>query len=261
MIRNILIFLLIATIPIKASALTFESGGGSKPVTEGDPISGGTANRVVVTDSNGNIDTPSYLRSVSEGLGIGITPTFALHVSTSTQGVVSHFASTGGAAEVQIQAAVGNSTQRIGFAQGGADNAYIQFNPASGGGAISGLEIVVGVAEKVQIDINGAVFLPPSSQTIAAGNTVSADACGGIKQITAAGAVTTDTTNTFTAPAVSNSGCVMHVCNVGSNTITLDNNANFVSVGAADVTLTASDCVLVGSNGTDWYQLAPVAVN
>jgi hypothetical protein len=103
----------------------------------------------------------------------------------------------------------------------------------------------------------------PSAQTIAAADTITADACGGIKQITASGTVTTNTTNTFTAPAAGNSNCVMHVCNVGSNTITLDNNANFKAAGAADVALGADDCVIVGSTGASgkWYQMSPVSVN
>lgn len=102
---------------------------------------------------------------------------------------------------------------------------------------------------------------PPAAQTIAAGNTVSADACGGIKQISAAGAVTTDTTNTFTAPSASNNGCVMRVVNTGANNITLDNNANFKSAGGADVVMTADDVVTVGSNGAVWYQLTALEAN
>ncbi len=97
----------------------------------------------------------------------------------------------------------------------------------------------------------------PAAQTIAAGNTVAGDACGTVKAITSAGAVTTDTTNTFTAPAAGNKGCCMDVINVGSNNITLDNNANFVSFGAADVVLTANDAIRVceynGASGA-WYQ-------
>lgn len=103
----------------------------------------------------------------------------------------------------------------------------------------------------------------PAVQTIAGGDTITADACGSLKRVTAAGAVTTSTTNTFTAPAAANSGCVMHVCNTGANTITLDNNANFFSTGASDVALGANDCILVGSTGASgaWYALAPISVN
>lgn len=104
----------------------------------------------------------------------------------------------------------------------------------------------------------------PTAQTIAAGNTVAADACGTVKAITSSGIVTTDTTNTFTAPAAGNKGCCMDVINVGSNNITLDNNANFVSFGGADVVLTANDAVRVceynGASGK-WYQTAPLVAN
>lgn len=107
------------------------------------------------------------------------------------------------------------------------------------------------------------VVNPPAAQTIAAGNTVLDDACGTLKLITSAGAVTTDTTNTFTAPAAGNEGCIMHVCNTGANNITLDNNANFKSAGGADVVMTADDCVTVGSTGASgvWYQLTALEAN
>ncbi len=107
------------------------------------------------------------------------------------------------------------------------------------------------------------IVTPPSAQTIAATNTITADACGGVKQITAAGAVTTNTTNTFTAPATANAGCCMDVINVGANAITLDNNANFVSAGAADVVLGAGDTVRVCSTGDSgkWYQIGATGDN
>ena len=90
------------------------------------------------------------------------------------------------------------------------------------------------------------------AQTIAAGGTITADNCGGVKDISAAGP-------TFTAPGASNRGCVMAVCNTSANAITLDNNANFHTTGGGNITLTdADDCVLVGSNGTIWRQLAAV---
>ena len=128
-----------------------------------------------------------------------------------------------------------------------------------------------------------APFAPPfvveipnntTAQTIAAGDTIAADACGTIKNISSASAVTTSTTATFTAPASltngSNIGCIMHVCNVGGFNITLDYQAGeFNSAGAADVVLTPNDCIIVGSAGSSalpnvadgWYQMAPVSVN
>lgn len=99
---------------------------------------------------------------------------------------------------------------------------------------------------------------PPAAQTIGAGGTVTADACGGLKEISSAGAVTTSTTNTFDAPAAANKGCVMFVCNTGANNITLDNNALFKSKAAGDVVLTAEDCISVASNGSVWRQLTDI---
>lgn len=101
----------------------------------------------------------------------------------------------------------------------------------------------------------------PAAQTIAAGNVITADACGMLKQITSAGAVTTDTTNTFTAPSAANTGCIMTLVNVGSQNITLDNNALFKSAGGADVVMTGNDSVVVASNGTLWYQISALLAN
>lgn len=98
----------------------------------------------------------------------------------------------------------------------------------------------------------------PSAETIADGGTITADGCGGIKRVTAAGEVTTGTTNTFTAPGAVNTGCVMFVCNSGANTINLDDNANFQAAASGNVALTAEDCVTVGSDGAIWRQLAPI---
>ena len=103
----------------------------------------------------------------------------------------------------------------------------------------------------------------PSAQTIAATNTVAADACGTVKRITSAGAVATDTTNTFTAPAAANANCCMDVVNVGGFAITLDNNALFNSSWAADVVLGSSDTVRACSTGASgmWYQIGATGNN
>jgi len=101
----------------------------------------------------------------------------------------------------------------------------------------------------------------PAAETIAAAATITADACGGFKAISSGGAVTTGTTNTFTAPAAGNEGCIMHVCNTGANNITLDNNALFKSAGGADVVMTPDDCVVVVSSGSVWYQGSALLAN
>jgi len=96
---------------------------------------------------------------------------------------------------------------------------------------------------------------PPASQTITAGATITADACGTFKDISSAGAVTTNTTNTFTAPSSDLSGCCMNVVNTGANNITLDNNSLFYSAGGADVVLGLADSAIVCTNGTVWAQM------
>lgn len=104
----------------------------------------------------------------------------------------------------------------------------------------------------------------PAQQTIGAGGTVAADACGGLKLIGAAGPVTTDTTNTFDAITAANRGCCMDVVNGGSNAITLDNNARFLSAGAADVVLGSGDSVRVCAgpvSSLTWYQIGPTGNN
>ena len=103
----------------------------------------------------------------------------------------------------------------------------------------------------------------PSAQTIGAGDTITANACGTVKEITSAGAVTTNTTDTFTAPSADNKHCCMTVINVGSNQITLDNNSNFAAANATDVVLTANRNVYVCSTGAGgkWIQIGPTGQN
>lgn len=104
---------------------------------------------------------------------------------------------------------------------------------------------------------------PPLAQTIVAGDIVSSrDACGTLKRITSAGAVTTSTTNTFTAgPQLVYAGCWMMVKNVGAANITLDANANFVSAGGADVVMTPNDMVIVVYDGLVWTQVTALLAN
>src|SRR5687767_13382584 len=104
-------------------------------------------------------------------------------------------------------------------------------------------------------------IVPPGTQTIAAGGTIAADACGTVKNINAGSAVTTSTTNTFDAPESGNKGCKMTVCNLDTvDTITLDNNANFFSVAGTNVSLVAGACVEVVQTGTAWRQSAAVVL-
>lgn len=81
----------------------------------------------------------------------------------------------------------------------------------------------------------------PAAETIGAGGTITADACGGTKRVTSTAARTTSTSNTFTAPSALLAGCEMLLVNVGAFAITLDNNANFMTPGNNDQVFGASD--------------------
>ena len=93
---------------------------------------------------------------------------------------------------------------------------------------------------------------PPATQVIASGDTIRDNACGTVKPISATGAVTTNTTNTITTPSAGNAGCLMLLCNVGAQAITLDHNANFLTSDGNDLELAATLCVPVGRVGTVW---------
>ncbi len=107
------------------------------------------------------------------------------------------------------------------------------------------------------------IVSPPATETISAAATITANACGTIKRITASSSVTTNTTNTFTN-ASANQGCCMVVINVGTlNDITLDNNSNFASEGAANLRVRGGkdDSLRVCSDGTKWYQTTSFVEN
>jgi hypothetical protein len=103
--------------------------------------------------------------------------------------------------------------------------------------------------------------LPAAAQTISAGGTVTANACGTVKLITSGGAVTTSTTNTFTTPGTTNAGCCMDVVNTGANNITLDANTAFRTIGGTNQVVGQYDAVRVCSDGASWYQVSAVAGN
>lgn len=117
------------------------------------------------------------------------------------------------------------------------------------------------VLTRVTVDHLGLRVALPSAQAIGATGTITADACGGIKRITSVGNVTTDTTNTFTAPGAANAGCLMRVCNVDSaDTITLDDNALFLTL-SGDIALAPACCIEVFENPTSsvWQQITALA--
>jgi hypothetical protein len=116
-----------------------------------------------------------------------------------------------------------------------------------------------GVAIGTTVATPAFLVAPPATQTIAATNTVTADACGTIKRIDAASSVTTNTTNTFTAPVATQAGCCMIVANIDTvDTVTLDANANFKTAGGTDVAVGPYDSVEVCSTGSYWFQASAV---
>jgi hypothetical protein len=100
----------------------------------------------------------------------------------------------------------------------------------------------------------------PTEEVIAEAATITADACGGVKQITTddGGQIWTNTTNTFTAPSAANEGCWMYVCNSGTDTINLDDNALFEA--GANIALVEDMCVLVASSGAGGVWHRPAAM-
>ncbi|MGB4107935.1 MAG: hypothetical protein WBK55_09105, partial [Alphaproteobacteria bacterium] len=103
------------------------------------------------------------------------------------------------------------------------------------------------------------VVASPTAEVVGAAATITANSCGTVKQISATANRTTDTTNTFTAPTASYNGCCMDVVNIDTvDTITLDNNANFITGPGADLAVGPGKAVRVCSDGTSWYQASTV---
>lgn len=98
--------------------------------------------------------------------------------------------------------------------------------------------------------------ISPATQTVASGGTVAADACGGLKRITAAAYSALDTTNPIAAPVAGNTGCVMDIINVGSNGIAFPNSSTtFPTTNSATITLLANGSMRVVSDGTYWRKM------
>jgi hypothetical protein len=121
------------------------------------------------------------------------------------------------------------------------------------------------VVFKSSVTFSGAanlVYPYPASQVLASGTVITANACGGVKRIQAGAAVTTNTTDTFTAVAGITPPCAMDVVNVGSFTVTLDDNVNFHGAGAADVVLGSSDTIrVIAVTGIGWIQIGGTGNN
>lgn len=115
--------------------------------------------------------------------------------------------------------------------------------------------------------VNGGniIKLPGSTQVVASGGTIDVSkSCGGVLFLSSVGAVTTDTTNTFTPSSgvttdgTYNNGCEVTLINVDTaDAITLDANARFVTFDGANVALGAnggSIRIASYSAGVAWVQ-------
>lgn len=101
-------------------------------------------------------------------------------------------------------------------------------------------------------------------QIIAAGGTITANACGGIKRILSNGDVTTSTSQTITTCAAALDGCAMDIVSIDSaDTITLDFNGNTVFNGGTDVVLGPADTMRVVCDGISgvWRQIGATGNN
>lgn len=94
----------------------------------------------------------------------------------------------------------------------------------------------------------------PATQTLTAGFTIAADACGGLKRINGVGDLTSDTSNTIAAPSSSNAGCRMLIVNVDTvDTFYLDSNALFGVTSAASIPIGPKGSISVWSDGSVWW--------
>lgn len=103
---------------------------------------------------------------------------------------------------------------------------------------------------------NNLLKVPVATQTVTSNGTISvSNACGGLLRLTFASgnSVTTNTTDTFTAPSPANLGCILYVTNVSTaGTIILDNNAHFDAPGSVDVTLGTNDGAIIIQGAVSW---------
>ena len=139
-------------------------------------------------------------------------------------------------------------------------NTSVTISSAAAGTVFSATSGGIVVASMTAIGVFGPVNGP---EVIAAAAVITADSCSGLKRLSTGGAVTTNTTNTFTAPAAANRGCCMKLFldpGAGGNLV-LDANANFNTLAGTDVTMTTCDMVEVCSDGVDWTQASPIQVN
>jgi hypothetical protein len=253
----------------------------------------GAANSFVVNDETGDADTSPFVVDATGSVGIGTaTPAAKLHVmgtspqiqigDNTTAGGLRFFAGTGTNKTLTmaydaldrfvLTPAVANQGFYIGPVAGASNFAYVATNINTAGPAHQGFRITVNGTSMFNLDATtGAVGVgntapasrfvvaAPSTEVIGAAAVITADACGTVKRLSATANRTTDTTDTFTAPTASYAGCCMDVVNVDTvDTITLDNNAKFITGPGADLAVGPGKAVRVCSDGTSWYQASTV---
>ena len=236
--------------------------------TKGISIHDVTSGPGLVIESTGG---PLYLGATTSAL----SNKFEL---VTTTGAVARFAqTTSGTTHRTLFETAGAGRVELHFLKAGVQDWVVgQKGSATGNPfAISSSDDAMGAATKLLIATDGSFLInggttlpvapglsvtPPGAETIADAATITANACGSVKRITSAGTVTTNTTNTFTAPAAGNAGCVMSVYNSGAQTINLDANANFLTLLGSNVALTAGCIVEVASTGASgvWIQRTAV---
>lgn len=218
----------------------------------------GATNRTYAYQIAAFYDNSTQVFTIEDGGEVGIgndsTPDAWLEVSSSSATAAEIYLSNTSTGDSKISFGAHDTTRKWSI---GMDNSTANDNfSISIGGTLGTQEIIQidGLSAVTRFNA-GVIFSMPDTQTITAGATINAAACGTMQKITSAGDVTTSTTNTFAAPSVDNTGCCFDVVNTGSANITLDNNAKFASAGGADVVLGASDSLRVCSDGVKWYMI------
>lgn len=233
----------------------------AQPGIGGDGTRIGRGNTIPIM-SDGAVGTAGSVIFLGTG-GIFAQDNASLFFNDSTNSLAVGDATPDGKFEVQADATVAatsevllvSSTNAAGIlaVEASGEVGILTTDPAEElhvvGDAIVTEQVSVGTTT---MPVGGLKVQGPTAETIAAAGTITANACGSLKEVTAVDDVTTDTTNTLTAPADANDSCVMTLYNVGTttNTITLDQNAN--NNLAANVVLGPCDTIQVASNGSRW---------
>lgn len=188
--------------------------------------------------------------------GLDLRYNTSIEWNTKYNNTSSDYYEVGGEAAFQLWQDHTNDLFKIQAAPGGPSGNNITFNDSisiNGTGSVAIGSAQTTLAAKF-------VVASPTAEVVGAAATITANSCGTVKQISATANRTTNTTNTFTAPTASYAGCCMDVVNVDTvDTITLDQNAKFLTGAGTDLALPPGKGVRVCSDGTNWYQAGGVS--